>query len=198
MWLPGLLQGRADREFQGPVMPVFDTVQEAVDKEGANVAAIYVPPPFAADSILRSHRCGDPPESLQSPRGFLCETWPRSKPVWQLLQLPSNRPQLPRASLPLSECRDRRSCPAIFTNQAKWASFPVPAPSLMKQSGKILAPAGHESVHLYCGIGWCDPINGTSHLEAVKLFNEDPETEAIILIGEIGGTAAEEEAAALY
>ena len=52
MWLPGLLQVKGGQKFQDSV-PVFDTVQEAVDKEGANVAAIYVPPPFAADSIWK-------------------------------------------------------------------------------------------------------------------------------------------------
>jgi succinyl-CoA synthetase alpha subunit len=169
--------------------PVFDTVADAVAKEGANTSIIFVPPAFAADAVA---------EAAQAGIGvIICIT--EGIPV--------------RDMIVAKEVARRRgavligpNCPGVITpGEAKVGIMPGHIFSkgpigLISRSGTLtyeavdqLTKAGLGQTTAI-GIGG-DPVIGTTHTDAVKLLNEDPDTEAIVLIGEIGGSAEEEAAA---
>jgi succinyl-CoA synthetase alpha subunit len=190
----GVTPGKGGQTFENKV-PIFDTVAQAAKETGATASAIFVPPPFAADAILEAFDAG-----LDL---VVCIT--EGIPVNDMIKVK-------RAT----EGRKTRligpNCPGIVTpGEGKDSNGGCRigiAPGYIHKKGNVgvVSRSGtltYEAVwQLTCrgvgqstcvGIGG-DPVNGTSHLDVIKMFNDDPDTHGIIMIGEIGGSAEEEAA----
>jgi succinyl-CoA synthetase alpha subunit len=184
----GVTPGRGG-EIWGDNVPVFNTSWEARQKTGCNATMIFVPAPGAADAILEAADAGI--------ELIVCIT--EGIPVIDMM----------RAKVGLRDKKVRLigpNCPGIITpGQCKIGIMPgyIHKPGkvgVVSRSGTLTYEAVWQLTSRGLGQSTCigiggDPINGTSHTDAVRMFNEDPGTEAIILIGEIGGTGEEDAAA---
>ena len=182
----GVVPGKGGTDFEG--IPVFDTVEQARAATGANASVIYVPPPYAADAILEAVAAGI--------ELVICIT--EGIPILDMVKVRHY----------LRGTRSRLigpNCPGVITpGECKIGIMPgyihQPGPvGVVSRSGTLTYEAVHQLTLLGIGQSTClgiggDPIIGTGHVDALQLFNADPATKAVIMIGEIGGTAEEEAA----
>ncbi|MBB5172091.1 succinate--CoA ligase subunit alpha [Texcoconibacillus texcoconensis] len=182
----GVTPGKGGTDIEG--IPVFDTVSEAVEKTGANASVIYVPPAFAADAIMEATDAGVD----------IVITITEGIPVVDMIKVKR-----------FMEGKTTRligpNCPGVITpEECKIGIMPGYIHKrghvgVVSRSGTLTYEAvgqlSNEGIGQSTAVGiGGDPVNGTSFIDVLKLFNDDPDTHAVMMIGEIGGTAEEEAA----
>jgi succinyl-CoA synthetase alpha subunit len=186
----GVTPGKGGQQFMEKI-PIFNTMKDAVAATEANASVIFVPPAFAADAIMEATDAGV--------ELVICIT--EGIPTMDMLEVHEFMKKYPKTRLV------GPNCPGVITpGEAKIGIMPgfIHKPGnigIVSRSGTLTYEAVHQlgeagfGQSTAIGIGG-DPIIGTRHIDAVRLLNEDPKTEAIVLIGEIGGS--DEETAAEY
>ena len=184
----GVTPGKGGQKVED--IPVFNTVESAVKETSANCSLIFVPPAFAADAIVEALDAGIellvcitegiPVRDVLKVKHYMLRNYPRAKLIGP-------------------------NCPGVITpGEAKVGIMPGHifkrgTIGIVSRSGTLTYEASHQLTRYglgqstAVGIGG-DPVHGLSHKDVIAIFNEDPETEAILMIGEIGGTAEEEAA----
>jgi succinyl-CoA synthetase alpha subunit len=183
----GVTPGKGGTSHEG--WPIFDTMRDAVEKTGANASVIFVPPPFAADAIMEAADAGIAlvvciTEGIPTLDMMRAMTFLKSRPATRLIG--PNCPGIISAGkakagiIPGQICREGRI-------------------GIVSKSGTLTYEAIHQLTRIGLGQTTCigiggDPLIGTTHIDALELFGKDPDTDAVVMIGEIGGSAEEEAA----
>ncbi|MDH3288172.1 MAG: succinate--CoA ligase subunit alpha [Betaproteobacteria bacterium] len=185
-YVAGVTPGKGGQRYEG--IPIFDTVKEAKEKTGANVSVIYVPPPYAAAAI---------DEAVEAELDLvICIT--EGIPVRDLIR---TRYKMQKRKTVLVG----PNCPGVITpDEIKIGIMPghihKQGPvGVVSRSGTLTYEAVGQLMEVGLGQSTCvgtggDPVNGLKHVDVLKMFNEDPQTEAVIMVGEIGGTDEEDAA----
>ena len=182
----GVTPGKGGTDFDD--IPVFDSVEQAVRETGANASVIYVPPPFAADAMMESSAAGVPL--------VICIT--EGVPVQDMMRV--KRYLADRGTVLVGP-----NCPGVITpGECKIGIMPGHIHKrgrigVISRSGTLTYEAVDQLTRLGMGQSTCvgiggDPIRGLNFVDVLALFNEDDETEAVVLIGEIGGSAEQDAA----
>ncbi|HSF46882.1 MAG TPA: succinate--CoA ligase subunit alpha [Burkholderiales bacterium] len=185
-FVAGVTPGKGGQKYEG--IPIFDTVKEAKEKTAANVSVIYVPPPYAAAAIDEAVQAG-----LEL---VICIT--EGIPVRDMIRTKYKMEGKKTVLV-------GPNCPGVITpDEIKIGIMPghihKKGPiGVVSRSGTLTYEAVAQLMEQGLGQSTCvgiggDPVNGLKHLDALKMFNDDPETEAVVMVGEIGGSAEEDAA----